>query len=129
MESVLAENESGPETIAEVTCPVPLPVKSPPSVVEPVPPKEVAMVVVAMTLPCAFANKIELVMLVIARLVVVACWRDVLPETVREELALSAPPTFRTLLMVVEPVTANAVVVAPAVEVAPVVMRPPLKVS
>ena len=37
--------------------------------------------------------------------------------------ALSAPPTLRTLLMVDEPVTASAVVVAPTA------VRPPLKAS
>ena len=38
MESVFPENARGPETDAAVTAPVPLPVKRPPSVVEPVPP-------------------------------------------------------------------------------------------
>jgi len=38
MESVFPENESGPETVAAVSEPVPLPVSRPPRVVEPVPP-------------------------------------------------------------------------------------------
>ena len=38
MESVVPEKESGPDTFAEVTAPVPLPVSIPPKVVEPVPP-------------------------------------------------------------------------------------------
>ena len=51
---MLPEKSKGPETIAEVTCPVPFPVRRPPRVVLPVPPKLVASVVVAMTEPSAF---------------------------------------------------------------------------
>ena len=54
----------------------------------------------------------------------VACWRLVLPPTVSDPLALSAPPTVRRLESVVEPVTASVPVV-----VAPVVVSPPLKAS
>jgi hypothetical protein len=52
----------------------------------------------------------------------VACWRLVLPKTVRVPLALSAPPTLRSEPRVVEAVTANV-----PVDVAPVVVSPPLK--
>ena len=52
-------------------------------------------------------------MVVMARFVVVACWRLVFPATVSVELALRDPPRFKTDEMVVEPVTARAEVVAP----------------
>lgn len=58
---------------------------------------------------------------VIAKLVEVAFASVVLPATVSEPFALSAPPTLRRLASVVEPVTAKV-----PVEVAPVVVRPPL---
>ena len=61
-----------------------------------------------------------LVMFDIAKLVEVAACNEVLPVTVREEFALMAPPTFKIDEMVVEPVTASAV------EVAPLAVRPPL---
>ena len=53
----------------------------------------------------------------------VAAWSEVPPSTVSEPLALSAPPTLSMEVRVVEPVTAKV-----PVEVAPVVVRPPLKV-
>ena len=102
IESVLAENKSGPETIAEVTCPVPFPVKSPPKVVEPVPPKLVAIVVEPITEPFALVVRMEEAMLVMARFVVVACWREVFPETVSVEASVAAPLTLRRALIVVE---------------------------
>ena len=59
-----------------------------------------------------------------AKEVEVAPWREVLPLTVKVPLALSAPPTLRMDARVVEPVTAKV-----PVEVAPVVVSPPLKAS
>ena len=50
---------------------------------------------------------------IVANIVVeVALANVVLPSTVNEEFALTAPPTLSTVLMVVEPVTASAEVVA-----------------
>jgi len=51
MESVEPENASGPETVALRSEPVPLPTRSPESVVEPVPPKPTESVEVADTMP------------------------------------------------------------------------------
>ena len=85
----------------------------------------------------AFSREPE-AMLVMAKAVVVALVRSVLPvrvveareaerlpvsapNTVSVELAARAPPTLRTLLIVEEPVTARAVVVAPTA------VSPPLK--
>ena len=51
MESVVPENESGAETVAVSSEPVPLPTKRPESVVEPVPPTLTASVVDAETTP------------------------------------------------------------------------------
>ena len=62
MESVLPENESGPEIPAAVKGPVPFPVSNPPSVVEPVPPKLTASVVDPTTLPVVSVVRIEEVM-------------------------------------------------------------------
>ena len=65
-----------------------------------------------------------------ANVVEVACWSDVLPATVSVLLALSAPfalsapPTLRSEERVVEPVTTNV-----PVEVAPVVVKPPLNAT
>ena len=53
MERVLLVNESGPVIDAEVTAPVPLPVRRPPRVVEPVPPMFTPSVVDAERLPVA----------------------------------------------------------------------------
>ena len=64
------------------------------------------------------------VALVVVELVAVTFWSDVLPPTVSDPLALSAPPTVRVLESVVDPVTASVPVV-----VAPVVVSPPLKAS
>jgi hypothetical protein len=72
MERVLAEKSKGPETMAEVTCPVPLPVRRPPRVVDPVPPKLVAMVEEATTAPTALPKWKALVMEVTAKEVEVA---------------------------------------------------------
>ena len=81
MESVFPENESGPETVAAVSEPVPLPVSRPPSVVEPVPPfptpkvpvrRLVPIEVVATTAPEALVERRELGREVMAREVVVA---------------------------------------------------------
>ncbi len=55
----------------------------------------------------------------------VAAASVVLPVTVSVEFALSAPPTFKIEEMVVEPVTASAVVVAPPAAT----LRPPLRVA
>ena len=59
--------------------------------------------------------------LLVNSLVEVAFWSDVLPATVSVPLAFNAPPILRSKEMVVEPVTASAVVVAPAK------VAPPLK--
>ena len=67
MERVLPLNESGPVIPAEVTPPVPFPVRRPPRVVEPVPPKKVESEVVPETAPPAPAKRRELVMPVILR--------------------------------------------------------------
>ncbi len=56
-----------------------------------------------------------------AKEVEVAPARVVSPTTVSAPLALRVPPTLRTLLIVEEPVTASAVVVAPTA------VRPPEK--
>ena len=66
MESVLPLKESGPETVADVIAPVPLPVRRPPSVVEPVPPKAVVRVVVPRTEPLLLVYRSEDGMLVMA---------------------------------------------------------------
>ena len=185
MARVLPENVRGPVTVAAVSEPVPLPVRRPPSVVEPVPPLATERVPVrrptlieevATTLPCALVERRPLMMLVMASEVVVAlvavtvasvvlpvtlrvpwcvvlpevrvpndaavekrlvldavvakddvevaAWRLVLPKTVSEPLALRAPPTERSDESVVEPVTARV-----PVEVAPVVVKPPLNAS
>ena len=58
MESVLFANESGPEIMAEVIEP-PAPARSPPSVVEPVPPKLTARVVVPLVIPVAPVKMME----------------------------------------------------------------------
>jgi len=50
---------------------------------------------------------------VMAKDVEVAPWREVLPETVRAPFALRVSPMFTVEEMVVEPVTASAVVVTP----------------
>ena len=89
MERVFPVNDKGPFTIAEVICPVPFPVRRPPKVVEPVPPRLVASVVVPMTPPVELVKRSDEVMDEIARVVEVAC--DVvelpvtrmLPETVK----------------------------------------------
>ena len=74
--------------------------------------------------PEALVERSALVMLVSARLVVVAFARVVLPTTERLLLALIWPPTLRTPLIVVEPVTARD-----ADDVAPTVVSPPLNAS
>ena len=66
----MEEKLSGPDTIALVMAPVPLPVRRPPSVVEPVPPKLTASVVVPLTTPVEFANRIEFWIPEIVRLLV-----------------------------------------------------------
>ena len=119
IERVLFAKESGPEKRDEVTCPVPFPVRRPPKVVEPVPPKPTETVVVPMTLPWPFPKRMEFAMVEMARLVVVACWREELPRTVRVPLALRAPPTLRRDAIVVEPMWYEE----------PVVVAPPLMVS
>ena len=73
IESVFPENERGPVTEAEVIAPVPLPVRRPPRVVLPVPPKFTATVVEPITDPFALANKSEFAMVEMAKLVEVAC--------------------------------------------------------
>ena len=95
--------ERGPEKSDDVTPPVPFPVRRPPSVVEPVPPKPTETVEVPMTLPWPLPKRMEFAMVEMARLVVVACWREELPRTVSVPLALRAPPTFKRDAMVVEP--------------------------
>ena len=123
MVSVLFANERTlvGEKRSEVTPPVPFPVKMPPRVVEPVPPKEVERVVVPMTEPEEFANRSEEAIEVIARLVVVACCSEELPRTVKVPFALRAPETLSKLAIVVEPVRYEVpVVVAP-----PLIVRPP----
>ena len=51
MERVFPENESGAETVAEVTWPVPFPVRMPPRVVEPVPPLATVSAVARVSAP------------------------------------------------------------------------------
>src|SRR4051812_20336333 len=63
MESVVPSNERGPETDAELMVP-PLPIKIPPSVVDPVPPNGTESVVEPTTLPLASVVRMEEVMLV-----------------------------------------------------------------
>jgi hypothetical protein len=108
IESVLLVKDKGPEMTAEVTCPVPLPVKRPPRVVEPVPPRLTATVVVPMTEPLELVKRSELVMFAIARFVVVAACALKLPATVVELFTKSEP-----------------VVVAPPLIVSPVMAVPP----
>jgi hypothetical protein len=87
---VLAEKRSGEETTALVTCPVPLPVRMPPKVVEAVPPfatatvperKLAPMEVVETTLPLALVERSAEARLVKPKEVVVALvvvdWRAV----------------------------------------------------
>ena len=132
-ESVLPLKRRGPEIVAAVMAPVPFPVRSPPKVVEPVPPKEVETVVVAMTEPVLLVKRRLLVIFEIAKLVEVACWSDELPLTVRPGVE-SAP----VLLIVVVPVcpkdalferwfVVKKLVVVAEVAVALVVVSPPLK--
>ena len=122
MERVLVEKLRGPETTAEVTCPMPFPVKRPPNVVDPVPPKLVVSVVEPMTEPFALAKRKEEAMEEMARLVEVACEVVALPRTVRLEPKETAPETESVELMVVEPVKYELpVVVAP-----PETVRPPV---
>jgi hypothetical protein len=78
MERVLFANESGEEMAAEVMAPVPLPVRRPPSVVEPVPPKPTETEVVPMTLPCPFAKR-----------------TDEAREEIAKALEVAAPPAAR----------------------------------
>ena len=82
MERVLEENESGAETVAEVRAPVPLPVRRPPRVVEPVPPKVVEMVEEAETTP------------------LMACSGPVREPTVREPPETVRPPENERLVEV-----------------------------
>ena len=103
MESVLFANDKGPEKRAEVTWPVPFPVRRPPRVVEPVPPKLVESVVVPMTEPLLLVRRRALVILLMAKLVLVASRSEVLPRTVNVEPKETAPPTFKRLAIVVEP--------------------------
>ena len=89
MESVLFANDKGPEKSAEVTCPVPFPVRRPPRVVEPVPPKLVESVVVPMTEPLLLVRRRALVILLMAKLVVVAPSCPILKIVVEELLTAS----------------------------------------
>ena len=74
--------------------------------------------------PVVVLSKLPEEMFEIAKLVDVAPWRLVLPRTVSAPLALSAPPTLSNDVSVVELVTANV-----PVDVAPVVVNPPLNAS
>ena len=92
VESVVPTRERPEPIVSVFTGDVPLPMRIPESVVEPVPPlriprvpvkRLVPMDVVATIDPFALVERSELVMLVMARLVVVACWSDVFPVTVK----------------------------------------------
>lgn len=107
IESELPEKTSGEETVAEVSGPVPLPVRIPPRVVEPVPPKLVARVVVAMMEPVELAKRSEEVIPVMARLVVVAFvvvelpLMRRLPWMVEEAALITRPPVVKIIVDVV----------------------------
>jgi hypothetical protein len=117
MERVLAEKLRGPETTAEVTAPVPFPVRRPPKVVEPVPPKEVATVVVAMTPPVELVKRRALVIEEIANFEVVAVVEVPLPivRLSMMEGVLMVEEAYRAVLYQVGVVV--ALVLVPYVEV------------
>ena len=117
MERVFPENERGEEMVAEVTWPVPLPVRRPPKVVEPVPPKLVASVVVPMTGPELLVYRREEVIDVTARLVEVACFKEVLPRTVKVPMVALAEERLVELAVVAKSVVEVALVLVELVEV------------
>ena len=104
MARVLPENVSGPETPADVTAPVPLPVRMPPKVVEPVPPLATASVPkidaalkveVAETTPCALVCKKPDGDPEMVRLVVEAVEKKPVPVTVRPVVVAPPPRVVR----------------------------------
>jgi len=92
MDKVFAEKLRGPETIAAVRAPVPFPVRRPPKVVEPVPPKLVASVVEPMTEPLPFVVKMEDVIFVMAKFEEVAAPPLARLPRVRQELPIAKQP-------------------------------------
>lgn len=89
-ESVFAANESPLPIVALVSAPVPLPVKMPPRVVEPVPPKFTARVEVPATTPVEFVTRREFWMLETVRFEVLAEPVYIVPVAVM--FVVEAPP-------------------------------------
>lgn len=91
IDRVLLAKERGPEKSEEVTCPVPFPVRRPPRVVEPVPPKPTETVVVPMTEPFPLVKRREFAMLEIANVVEVADEVVALPVTINVPFTVELP--------------------------------------
>ena len=104
IDRVLFAKLKGPEKSEDVTPPVPFPVRRPPSVVEPVPPKPTETDVVPMTLPWALAKRMDEARLEIANVVEVAEDVVAFPVTMSVPFTVELPLVRRPAVkpMVVE---------------------------